>query len=58
MTVRDWVIAGSMTVGSFVLTFVNYWFPAEKIFDEIYYARAGEEYLQAPARCSSSLARG
>ena len=28
------------------MTFVNYWFPAEKIFDEIYYARAGEEYLQ------------
>jgi Gpi18-like mannosyltransferase/predicted membrane-bound dolichyl-phosphate-mannose-protein mannosyltransferase len=46
MTVRDWTIAGAMTAGSFVLTFVNYWFPAEKIFDEIYYARAGEEYLQ------------
>jgi Gpi18-like mannosyltransferase len=46
MTVRDWAIAGGMTFASFVLTFVNYWFPAEKIFDEIYYARAGEEYLQ------------
>jgi Gpi18-like mannosyltransferase len=46
MSVRDWTIAGALTAGSFVLTFVNYWFPAEKIFDEIYYARAGEEYLQ------------
>ncbi len=46
MTVRDWAIAGGMSAASFVLTFVNYWFPAEKIFDEIYYARAGEEYLQ------------
>ncbi len=41
----DWAIAGIMTVASFVLTFVDYTWPSEKIFDEIYYARAGEEYL-------------
>ena len=27
---------------------VNYWLPTEKIFDEIYFARAAEEYLQGP----------
>jgi len=41
----DWTIAGAMTAASFVLTYVNYVWPSEKIFDEIYYARAGEEYL-------------
>lgn len=45
MTLRDWQIAGFLTVSSFVLTFVDYAWPSEKIFDEIYYARAGEEYL-------------
>ena len=46
MTPVDWAVAGAMTVGAFVLTFVGYVWPSEKIFDEIYYARAGEEYLQ------------
>jgi len=46
MTRLDWWLAGGMTLASFVLTFINYWLPPEKIFDEIYYARAGEEYLQ------------
>jgi Gpi18-like mannosyltransferase len=45
MTGIDWLIAGGMSLGSFVLTYVGYQFPPEKIFDEIYYARAGEEYL-------------
>ena len=45
MTPRDWVLAASLGVSSFVLTFVDYTWPSEKIFDEIYYARAGEEYL-------------
>jgi predicted membrane-bound dolichyl-phosphate-mannose-protein mannosyltransferase len=45
MTVRDWWIASGLAVGSFVLSFVDYTWPSEKIFDEIYYARAGEEYL-------------
>ena len=46
MTRVDWVIAAGMTLGSFVLTWFNYQYPNEKIFDEIYYARAGEEYLK------------
>jgi len=46
MTRRDWLFAGLFTLGSFVLCVVWLQFPAEKIFDEIYYARAGEEYLR------------
>jgi Gpi18-like mannosyltransferase len=42
----DWTLAAGFTLASFVLTVVNYTWPGEKIFDEIYYARAGEEYLQ------------
>ncbi len=45
MTRRDWLFAGLFTLGSFVLCVLWLQFPAEKIFDEIYYARAGEEYL-------------
>ena len=45
MVARDWAIGIGLSVASFVLTFVDYTWPSEKIFDEIYYARAGEEYL-------------
>ena len=45
MSRLDYLIAGAMSVASFVLCYVNFWLPAEKIFDEIYYARAAEEYL-------------
>jgi Gpi18-like mannosyltransferase len=45
MLPRDWAIAAGLSVASFVLSFVGYASPSEKIFDEIYYARAGEEYL-------------
>lgn len=42
----DHLLAFGFTVASFVLCYVNYWKPGEKIFDEIYYARSGEEYLK------------
>jgi dolichyl-phosphate-mannose--protein O-mannosyl transferase len=42
----DWVYAGVLTVISFVLCRAFLQWPDEKIFDEIYYARAGEEYLK------------
>ena len=45
MTTRDWIIASGLAITSFVLSFADYTWPSEKIFDEIYYARAGEEYL-------------
>jgi len=45
MTLQDWLLAAGFTVTSFVVTFIGYAWPSEKIFDEIYYARAGEEYL-------------
>ncbi len=41
----DWAIAGGMGAISFVLSYIGYAQISEKIFDEIYFARAGEEYL-------------
>ena len=46
MTRRDWLYAGLFTVASLVLCLILVRWPSEKIFDEIYYARAGEEYLK------------
>ena len=46
MTRRDWLYAGLFTVASFALCLILLQWPSEKIFDEIYYARAGEEYLK------------
>jgi dolichyl-phosphate-mannose--protein O-mannosyl transferase len=42
----DYAIVAALGVGNFVLSFVGYWWPPDKVFDEIYFARAGEEYLQ------------
>ena len=42
----DYAVAGALTLASFLLLYVRYWFPPEKIFDEVYFARAAEEYLQ------------
>ncbi len=42
----DYAIAAALGIGNFILSFVGYWWPADKVFDEIYFARAGEEYLQ------------
>jgi dolichyl-phosphate-mannose--protein O-mannosyl transferase/Gpi18-like mannosyltransferase len=42
----DYAIMGALGVGNFILSFVGYWWPSDKVFDEIYFARAGEEYLQ------------
>jgi Gpi18-like mannosyltransferase len=54
----DYIVMGALGAGSFVLSFVNYWRPDGSscwtmgsirhcgIFDELYFARAGEEYLQ------------
>ena len=41
----DWALASACTLASFVLSFIGYAQPTEKYFDEIYYARAAEEYL-------------
>jgi dolichyl-phosphate-mannose--protein O-mannosyl transferase len=43
---RDALIAAALGIGSFILLFIRYWVPPGKIFDEIYFARAAEEYLQ------------
>ena len=42
----DYAIMTALGVGNFILSFVGYWWPPDKVFDEIYFARAGEEYLQ------------
>jgi len=42
----DWLFAGLFVVASFVVCIFWIQWPTEKIFDEIYYARAGEEYLK------------
>lgn len=41
----DYLLSIGIGLASFVLLFVNYWFPPDKIFDEIYFARAAENYL-------------
>jgi Gpi18-like mannosyltransferase len=41
----DYLLAGGIGLVSFIVSYVNYWLPNEKIFDEIYFARAAEEYL-------------
>ena len=41
----DYLIGLGLGGASFILLFINYWFPPEKIFDEVYFARAAEEYL-------------
>jgi len=51
MSRLDWWTAGGMTLFSFLLslapfTIVSYGHPGEKIFDEVYYVRAAEEYLR------------
>jgi dolichyl-phosphate-mannose--protein O-mannosyl transferase len=43
---RDAAIAAGLGITSFILLFVRYWVPPGKIFDEVYFARAAEEYLQ------------
>jgi dolichyl-phosphate-mannose--protein O-mannosyl transferase len=42
----DYVIMAALGVANWVLSFVGYWWPPDKVFDEVYFARAGEEYLQ------------
>lgn len=46
MTRTDWWFAGGITVGAFIIGIIGYAWPPEKIFDEVYFARAGEEYLK------------
>ncbi len=45
MTRPDYLIAAALTLTSFVICILWYGYPTEKYFDEVYYPRAGEEYL-------------
>ncbi len=42
----DYVIMGALGALSFIVSYINYWYPPTKVFDEIYFARAAEEYLK------------
>ena len=42
----DLLLAAGFTLASFALCAIALSFPHEKVFDEVYYARAGEEYLR------------
>ena len=46
MTRRDTILSAAFVLVTFVICIAWYQWPGEKIFDEIYYARAGEEYLK------------
>ena len=46
MTRRDWMFAGGIALGAFVIAVIGLAWPPEKIFDEVYFARGGEEYLR------------
>ncbi len=46
MTRTDWMLAGGIVAFAFVVAIVGYAWPPEKIFDEVYFARAGSEYLR------------
>ncbi|MDB5026449.1 MAG: hypothetical protein JWO66_138, partial [Candidatus Eremiobacteraeota bacterium] len=46
MTRADWAIAGGIALAAFVVAIVGYGWPPDRIFDEVYFARAGEEYLR------------
>ncbi len=46
LTRTDWLFMGGFVLVAFAVAIVKLAWPAEKIFDEVYFARAGEEYLK------------
>ncbi|BDE06893.1 hypothetical protein WPS_21690 [Vulcanimicrobium alpinum] len=46
LTRTDWLAIAAFVAVAFAIAIVNYGWPPERIFDEIYFARAGEEYLR------------
>jgi Gpi18-like mannosyltransferase/predicted membrane-bound dolichyl-phosphate-mannose-protein mannosyltransferase len=46
MTRADYLLGGGIALGAFAIAVIGYWWPPDKIFDEVYFARAGEEYLR------------
>jgi len=41
----DYIVSLGLAGISFVILYAGFWFPPAKIFDEVYFARAAEEYL-------------
>ena len=46
MAKLDWALAGGIAFVAFLIAAAGVAWPPEKIFDEVYFARAGEEYLK------------
>src|SRR3984893_18490612 len=46
LTRTDWIAIGGFVAVTFAVAIVNSGWPSERIFDEIYFARGGEEYLK------------
>jgi dolichyl-phosphate-mannose--protein O-mannosyl transferase len=46
LTKVDRLLIGGFVIVAFAIPIVNYGWPNERIFDEIYFARGGEEYLR------------
>ncbi len=46
MVRADWLIGGGIALVAFAIAVMGIWWPPDKIFDEVYFARAGEEYLK------------
>ncbi len=45
MTRKDYWYATSISLFSFILCGIRYWYPPEKYFDEVYYPQSAVEYL-------------
>ncbi len=45
MTRKDYWIASALSLASFILCGIRYWYPAQPYFDEVYYPRSAGEYL-------------
>jgi len=45
VTRRDYWYAGGLSLVSFVLCAIRYWYPPDRYFDEVYYPRSAAEYL-------------
>ncbi|HEY0613132.1 MAG TPA: phospholipid carrier-dependent glycosyltransferase, partial [Candidatus Elarobacter sp.] len=46
LTRVDWLLIGGFVAAAFVVAIVNFGWPPEKYFDEIYFARSAGEYLR------------
>ena len=46
MTRLDYALVSGLLLAFAAIAYFNFWYPAYKVFDEVYYVRAGQEYLR------------